>query len=154
MRRTPADPSEHLKFSIERWTCRYGFMINPLPDERLPDLCWQTQEIELRGSLRSKRWRRAKRIHLTLSPTASDPREWKAEWKGFGRINGIRAGALMGAARLPPDSFCIILSGLAGGKIPMASLGVDLHERGTGLITSFHLEDPGWRDELENDVSC
>ena len=92
-------------------------------------------------------------IRLTLSPTASDPREWKAEWKGFGRINGIRAGALTGAARLPPDSFCIILLGLAAGKLSVASLGVDLHERGTGLITSFHLEDASWRNERKNEVS-
>ncbi len=148
------DPSENLEFSVEKWTCRYGFMINPLPGKHIPDLCWQTQEIELRGPLKSKRWRRAKTIRLTLSPTASDPREWNAAHKGFGRINGIQAGALIGAARLPPDSFCIILSGLAAGKLPIASVGVAVHERGTGLITSFHLDDPAWRDERDNEVSC
>jgi hypothetical protein len=155
MRPEPAEPSEYLEFSIEKWPSRYGFMINPLPGEHLPDLCWQTQEIELRGPLKSKRWRRAKKIRLTLSPTASDPREWKAAWKGFGRIDGIHDCALIGAARLPPDSFCIILSGLAAGKLPMASLGIALRERGTGVITSFSLDDPMWREEeREREVSC
>jgi len=153
MGRSP-DPSEYLEFSIEKWTCRYGFTINPLPGKHIPELCWQTQEIELRGPLKSKRWRRAKTIRLTLSPTASDPREWNAAWKGFGQLNGIHAGALIGAARLPPDSFGITMSGLAAGKLPMASLGVALHGRGTGLITSFHLDDPAWRDERDNEVSC
>ena len=151
MGRSP-DPSEHLEFSIEKWTCRYGFMINPLYGQAMSaHLSAFTAPF---GPLKSKRWRRAKTIRLTLSPTASDPREWNAAWKGFGQINGICAGALMGAARLPPDSFCIILSGLAAGKLPMASLGVALHERGTGLITSFHLDDPAWNDERDSEVSC
>ena len=70
------------------------------------------------------------------------------------RSVSLKSSSLMGAARLPPDSFGIMMSGLAAGKLPMASLGVALHERGTGLITSFHLDDPAWNDERDSEVSC
>lgn len=150
-RRGDQGSSEYFRFAVETWDLDYGFHVNASydPQDRDDPLggCWERHDLVISGPLRSKTRRRCERVTLNLSPGAVEPKDWKQEWKGFGRVVGVRDGALTGYARLPTGSFHSVVTALAAGKVRGLYLGVSGVVRGEGVIYSLFTIDPDDRDE-------
>jgi hypothetical protein len=139
---------ESFRFAVDEWTFHYGMHVNSnyRPGDPV-GLCWENQNVVIAGKLRSKTKRRCDRVTLNLCPAAVEPEEWKPEWKGFGRVVGVRNGALTARARLPSLSFQRLLTALAAGKVHGAFMSVDDVVRGRGVITSFSTTNPDEADD-------
>lgn len=139
---------EYFRFAVETWDFDYSFRVNVDhgPDDPL-GLCWEGHEVIISGPLRSKTRRRCERVTLTLNPEGVKPGDWKPEWRGFGRVVGVRGGALTGYVRLPPSSFQSFMTALAAGKVRGVYVHVDDVVHGAGVITHFFTVDPDADDE-------
>ena len=141
--------SDYFRFAVEAWGFDYGFHVQPDYKEGDPlSRCWESCEAVISGTMRSRtRWR-CGRVKLTVSPEAFDDlKNWPPARRGFGWIDGIRAGALTGRLWLPTQSFQTLLAAMAATKVRGLYVGVGDIERGGGKITSFFTVDPDEPDE-------
>jgi hypothetical protein len=143
-----ANTAEAFTFAVDDWTFGYDMYVNTNP--ALYDLlghAGETLQVVISGRLLSKTRRRCRAVILTLRPGAVDPKEWKSEWRSFGRVTGVRRGSLMAYARVPSGSLQSVLTALSAGKVRRASISVDEIVRGAGVVTSFTVRPPDEEDE-------
>jgi hypothetical protein len=135
---------EHFKFDVADWKFDYGFHVNA--DAGARDLlgpCWEGHHLMIGGPLRSKTKRRnCASVQMTLHPADVVPSNWSIERKGFGQVQGVRRGVLVGIAFLPAQSFHSFLTVLAAGKVRRCYVGLRDVVRGAGVVDSFFTVDP------------
>jgi len=139
---------EYFRFAVEAWNLEYSFRVSPdsKPDDPL-GICAERCDLIVSGPLRSKTRRRCERVILTVSADGIEPKNWNPKARGFGRVIGVREGALTGWLRIPPASFQAFATALAAGKVRGLYVHLNEVERGAGFITHFFTIDPDEPDE-------
>jgi len=74
---------------------------------------------------------------MTFHPADVVPSKWNTERMGFGTVQGVRLGVLVGIAFLPSQSFHSFLTALAAGKVQRCYVGLRDVVRGAGVVDSF-----------------
>jgi hypothetical protein len=141
--RTNRGSTEHFKFDVADWKFDYGFHVNADSPIRVLGICWEGHYLILSGPLRSKTTRKkCSAVRVTLTPMDINPAKWSREKKGFGSVEGVRRGVLVGHAVLPSPSFHSFLTALCAGKVERCYLSLRDVVRGAGIIDSFFTLDP------------
>lgn len=143
--------TEHFKFDVGDWKFEYGFHVNIDASPRDPlGMCWEGHYLIVSGPLRSKTKRKkCTTVKVTFMPMDIDPAKWNRERKGFGSVEGVRGGVLVGHAILPSLSFHSFLTTLCAGKVERCYLSLRDVVRGAGVIDSFFTLDPKTDEDQE-----
>jgi hypothetical protein len=142
--RTNQRSAEHFKFDVSDWKFEYGFHVNIDAGPRDPlGMCWEGHYLTVSGPLRSKTKRKkCSSVKVTLMPMEIDPAKWSREKKGFGSVEGVRRGVLIGHAVFPSLSFHSFLTALSAGKVERCYLSLRDVVRGAGIIDALFTLDP------------
>lgn len=143
-----ANKSEYFILAVDGWEFEYSFRVNVdfKPDDLL-GLCSENREVIVSGTLQSKGPWGCLRATLNIGSDGVEPQNWKPEWSAFGRVKGVKRGALTSYVRLPAPSFQSLMTALAAGKVRGLYVGVEDVAHRAGRITHFFTTDPDEEDE-------